>query len=182
MSSIRPLATITLLACVGVILYVKIDEKEPSLPPGMELPPGFDAAEGDWSAPPTFGEPLEIARELPGLILEANPAIAAIGGVSLVIMFLWPLAGRRVGLLKKIPSPLVVLLLSVAMGAGFDLLHEHSYVLQGHKYQLGEQYLVSMPRRVFGMFDEVTLPAFSALPPWPDPSRYDSDWVTAVEL
>ncbi|MCA9261693.1 MAG: LysM peptidoglycan-binding domain-containing protein [Planctomycetales bacterium] len=64
MSSIRPLATITLLACVGVILYVKIDEKEPSLPPGMELPPGFDAAEGDWSAPPTFGEPLEIAEPI----------------------------------------------------------------------------------------------------------------------
>src|SRR5690606_22684804 len=57
----------------------------------------------------------------------------------------------------------VVLLVSVPMGMAFDLLHEHSYTLQGHKYQLGEQYLVSMPRRAFGMFDEMTLPAFSAL-------------------
>lgn len=139
-----PLAAVHgMLAAIGVIIILK----------------QFPVALGVSAS----GEPLEIARELPGLILEANPAIAAIGGVSLVIMFLWPLAGRRVGLLKKIPSPLVVLLLSVAMGAGFDLLHEHSYVLQGHKYQLGEQYLVSMPRRVFGMFDEVTLPAFSAL-------------------
>ena len=58
---------------------------------------------------------------------------------------------------------MVVLLVAIPMGMGFDLLHEHSYTLQGHKYQLGEQYLVKMPDRVFGMFDDVTFPAFSVI-------------------
>ncbi|MCA8998042.1 MAG: SulP family inorganic anion transporter [Planctomycetaceae bacterium] len=109
------------------------------------------------------GEPLELLREIPHFIAEANPAIAAIGMTSLLIMFLWPLVGKKVTFLKALPSPLVVLIVAVPMGMAFDLLHEHTYVLRDHKYQLGEQYLVSMPGRVFGMFDEITFPAFSAL-------------------
>jgi MFS superfamily sulfate permease-like transporter len=49
------------------------------------------------------------------------------------------------------------------MGAGFDLLHAHSYMLQGHEYQLSERFLVSMPDRMFGMFDDITYPDFQAL-------------------
>lgn len=109
------------------------------------------------------GEPLELLREIPNFVMDANPAIAAIGLVSLAIMFLWPLAAKRIGPLKLIPSPLVVLLVAVPMGMGFDLLHEHSYVLQGHKYQLGEQFLVKMPGHIFGMFEEITFPHFAAL-------------------
>ena len=109
------------------------------------------------------GEPLEMLRDIPDFIMEANPAIAAIGLVSLIIMFVWPAVRKRVPFLKPVPAPLVVLVASVPMGIGFDLLHEHSYVLQGHKYQLGEQYLVSMPDHVFGMFDEITFPNFGAL-------------------
>src|SRR6056297_1430016 len=40
------------------------------------------------------GEPLEMLREIPHYLMEANPLIAIIGIVSLVIMFLWPLAGK----------------------------------------------------------------------------------------
>ncbi len=109
------------------------------------------------------GEPLEMLQEFPKYVAEANPAIAAIGVVSLLIMFLWPLVGKRFAFLKVIPSPMVVLLVAVPMGMGFDLLHEHSYVMQGHKYQIGDQFLVDMPDHVFGMFDRITFPEFSAL-------------------
>ncbi|MEZ6127874.1 MAG: SulP family inorganic anion transporter [Planctomycetaceae bacterium] len=109
------------------------------------------------------GAPFAILRNLPHYVLEANPAIAAIGLTSLLIMFLWPSVRRRVAVLKSVPAPLVVLLVSVPMGWAFDLLHEHSYMLQGHKYQLGENYLVRMPDKVFGMFDDMTTPDFSAL-------------------
>ncbi|MCA9213132.1 MAG: SulP family inorganic anion transporter [Planctomycetales bacterium] len=109
------------------------------------------------------GEPLEMLREIPHYVMEANPAIACVGLVSIAIMFLWPMVGKRVALLKKIPAPLVVLLVAVPLGFAFDLLHEHSYTLQGHKYQLGEQYLVRMPDRMFGMFDDITFPALGTL-------------------
>lgn len=132
-----------MLAAIGVIIIIK------------QFPVALGVSAG--------GEPLEMLREVPHYIAEANPAIAAIGIVSILIMFLWPLAGKRVGLLKKIPSPMIVLLVTIPMGLGFDLLHEHSYTLQGHQYQLGEQYLVKMPERIFGMFDDVTTPDFSAL-------------------
>ncbi len=109
------------------------------------------------------GEPLELLRKIPEFVAAANPAIASIGVVSVLIMFLWPLAGKRVAMLKMLPSPLIVLLVAMPMGMAFDLLHQHSYTLQNHEYQLGDQYLVAMPDRIFGMFQEITTPDFSAL-------------------
>lgn len=132
-----------MLAAIGVIIIVK------------QIPVALGVSAG--------GEPMEMIREIPHYLMEANPAIAAIGVISLLIMFLWPLVTERVTFLKKIPAPVVVLLFAVPMGMGFDLLHEHSYTLQGHKYQLSEQYLVKMPDRVFGMFNDITFPEFSVL-------------------
>lgn len=132
-----------MLAAIGVIIVIK----------------QFPVAIGVSAS----GEPLEMLREIPDYIAEANPAIATIGIVSILIMFLWPVISKRLGPLSAIPSPMIVLLVAVPMGIGFDLLHEHSYTLQGHQYQLGEQYLVKMPDRVFGMFDDITTPDFSAL-------------------
>ena len=132
-----------MLAAIGVIIIIK------------QFPVALGVSAG--------GEPLEMLREFPHYVLEANPAIATIGLVSMLIMFAWPWVGRRWPLLKSAPAPLVVLLVAVPLGMAFDLLHQHSYTLQGHRYQLGEQYLVRMPERVFGMFDDVTFPDFSAL-------------------
>lgn len=132
-----------MLAAIGVIILLK------QVPVSL----GVDAR----------GEPLELLGHLPHYIAEANPAIATIGVTSLLIMFLWPWVRRRVGFLKAVPAPLVVILVSVPMGMSFDLLHKHSYVLQGHEYQLGEQYLVRMPDHVFGMFEELAHPDFSVL-------------------
>ena len=109
------------------------------------------------------GEPLEILADLPHLLAEANPAIAGIGIVSLVIMFAWPTCTRPWPILCSVPAPVVVLLVAMPAGYGFDLLHEHSYYLQGHEYQLGEQFLVSMPKQIFGMFRDITFPNFAVL-------------------
>lgn len=132
-----------MLAAIGVIIIIK------------QFPVALGVSAG--------GEPLEMLREIPHYIAEANPAIAAIGFVSLLIMFVWPCLSKKLGPIRSVPAPMVVLLVAVPMGMGFDLLHEHSYTLQGHQYQLGEQYLVKMPDRAFGMFEDVTTPAFAAL-------------------
>lgn len=133
-----------MLAAIGVIIIIK----------------QFPIALGVQGAK---GEPLEMLREFPHYVAQANPAIATIGMVSLAIMFLWPLVGKRTPALKKVPAPLIVILAAVPMGMAFDLLHEHSYRLQNHEYQLGGQYLVTMPDRMFGMFQEITSPNFAAL-------------------
>lgn len=132
-----------MLAAIGVIIIAK------------QVPVTLGVSAG--------GEPLEMLREIPHYIQEANPAIAGIGVISLLIMFLWPVIGKKIPALKIFPAPLVVLVAAVPMGMGFDLLHAHSYVLQGHKYQLSEQYLVAMPDHPFGMFENLPFPEFSAL-------------------
>jgi MFS superfamily sulfate permease-like transporter len=139
-----PLAAVHgMLAAIGVIIVIK------------QFPQALGVS--------ATGEPLEMLKEFPHYIAEANPAIASIGIVSLLIMFLWPMIARKLGPLKTIPAPMVVLLVAVPMGMSFDLLHEHSYTFQNHTYQIAEQYLVDMPDRVFGMFDAITFPEFSAL-------------------
>lgn len=139
-----------MLAAIGVIILVK------QIPFALGV---IDPATG--RAP--SAAPLEMVRQIPHYIAEANPAIAVIGIVSLLIMFLWPSFKNKVGPLKVLPAPMIVLLVAVPMGMGFGLLHEHPYELGGHQYQLSDQYLVNMPDRVFGMFDEITLPNFAAL-------------------
>ncbi|MCU0714158.1 MAG: SulP family inorganic anion transporter [Pirellula sp.] len=109
------------------------------------------------------GEPLELLKHLPDYIMELNPAIASIGLVSLAIMFLWPWITSQWKILKSVPSQLIVLAVAVPMGIGFDLLHESSYTMANHEYPLGEQFLVSMPKEMFGLFKEIQLPAFEAL-------------------
>jgi len=140
-----PLAAVHgMLAAIGVIIMVK----------QIPIAIGVRGAKG---------EPLEMIKEIPHFFTELNPEIALIGGVSLLIMFLWPWARKLHALLKSIPAPLVVLLAAVPLGMLFDLQHTHSYSYHGHKYEVGEDYLVSMPDRVFGMFDFLTYPEFSAL-------------------
>lgn len=60
-SSLRPLATITLLAVVGVVLYMKINETEPVIPEGV----------GDW----TTGQQLEIGG-------DDAAAVLGVGGLA----------------------------------------------------------------------------------------------------
>lgn len=130
-----------MLAAIGVIIMVK------------QLPVAL-GVEGK-------GEPLEMIREIPHYIQEMNPEIALIGVVGVLIMFLWPVMQKLHGMLKAVPSALVVLLVTLPMGMYGDLLHTHTYSFQGHTYEVGESYLVNMPDRVFGMFDFITTPDFS---------------------
>ncbi len=139
-----------MLAAIGIIILIK------QIPFALGV---IDPATG--RAP--SGTPLAMLGETPSYISHANPAIAMIGFVSLLIMFVWPVIRAKLGPLNFLPSPMVVLLVAVPMGMGFDLLHSSTYDFDGTPHSLGEQYLVDMPDRVFGMFDDITFPDFSAL-------------------
>jgi MFS superfamily sulfate permease-like transporter len=116
-----------MLAAIGVIIMLK------------QLP----VAVGQTAK----GDPLEILRDLPEKLYHANPEIALIGLVSLLILFgfgLWKSMTKN-AIVKSIPSQLLVLIVAIPMGFYFDLSHEHSYSFLGSDFQLGEQFLVQVP-------------------------------------
>jgi len=93
------------------------------------------------------GEPLEVLRELPDKFAHANPDIAIIGLVSLIILFGLPMLKKLINnrFFNMIPAQMVVLLVAVPMGMYFDLSHEHTYTWGGEKYSLGARFLVDVP-------------------------------------
>lgn len=135
-----------MLAAIGVIIIAK------QFPVAMGVI-GDDAK----------GEPLELLEKIPHFIKVMNPEIAMIGIVSMLIMFLWPVLRKRLGPLQYVPAPMIVLVVAIPMGLAFNLMEDHPYSLLGRTYEVGETYLVKMPDRPFGMFDEITLPDFSGL-------------------
>ena len=133
-----------MLAAIGVIIIAK------------QVPVALGITEAK-------GGPLSLLKQIPEFVMHANPAIALIGLISLLIMFLWPIVRSRFSVLKPIPSHLIVLLVAVPLGMYLDLTSAHDYQMFSQKYKLGEQYLVKMPGRIFGMFDEIQSPNFSVL-------------------
>jgi MFS superfamily sulfate permease-like transporter len=63
---------------------------------------------------PEAKEPLELLAEIPHSLAHMNPAIALIGGLSLVVLFGW--AKVPFGFARKIPAQVIVLALAVPMG------------------------------------------------------------------
>ncbi|QDU82191.1 C4-dicarboxylic acid transporter DauA [Polystyrenella longa] len=132
-----------MLAAIGVIIIVK------------QIPVALGVA--------ASGSPLHMMQEIPTYFTQMNPAIAAIGLTSIAIMFLWPLAGKQVSGLKKVPSPIIVLAVAIPMGMYFNLTSEHDYVLGSNTYHLDDHFLVDMPGEMFGMMKDITFPDFTAL-------------------
>jgi MFS superfamily sulfate permease-like transporter len=108
------------------------------------------------------GEPLELLREIPKFLLAMNPAIAILGGASVAIMFGWPRIKKLHPALDAVPAPMIVLVFAIPMGMYLHLTENHNYTLGGKQFYLGEKYLVNMPDRMFGMFDYMAFPDFSA--------------------
>ncbi|MCC7527137.1 MAG: SulP family inorganic anion transporter [Candidatus Melainabacteria bacterium] len=95
---------------------------------------------------PPAKEPLELIARIPQMFQSLNPEIAAIGFVSLIILVVHGLITNKV--VKRIPAPIVVVLVSIFMGAYFDLGHAHQDVVGGHAVQLGPKFLVSLPSNI----------------------------------
>lgn len=133
-----------MLAAIGVIIIAK------------QIPVALGATD-------VKGGPLSLLGQIPDFLMHANPAIAVIGIVSLLIMFLWPLVRSRVSVLKPIPAHLIVLIVTVPLGMAVNLKTAHEYEIFHSHYKLGEQYLVKMPNQIFGMFKEIQTPDFTVL-------------------
>ncbi|MEJ0056263.1 MAG: SulP family inorganic anion transporter [Bacteroidota bacterium] len=89
-----------MLAAIGVLIFAK------QFPILLGVP-------GDLIT----GTPIELYTKIPFFIQHATPEIAAIGLLSLIIIFGLPMIG---GIFKKIPAPMVVLIIMIPLAAILD--------------------------------------------------------------
>ena len=104
------------------------------------------------------GAPLERLAAIPSYIMGMNPVIALLGGISLVIMFAFPLIKNPK--LKIIPAPMIVLLIVVPLGVYFDIGTEQTVMFAGKAAELGPHFLVDVPDN---MFTALAFPDFSGV-------------------
>jgi MFS superfamily sulfate permease-like transporter len=104
------------------------------------------------------GAPLELLANIPEFIMNMNPIIALIGGISLLIMFGHPLL--KIPMLKKIPAPMIVLLITVPLGMYFEVSQARTYAYGSGMFDLGPQFLVDVP---LNMFSALAFPDFSGV-------------------
>ncbi|MCA0426583.1 MAG: SulP family inorganic anion transporter [Bacteroidetes bacterium] len=129
-----------MLAAIGIMIFAK----------------QFHTAVG---VKPEGKEMLEIIAAIPSSLMNINPEIAIISAISLVILIGLPLVKHP--LIKKLPAPLIVVLVAIPLGHYFDLEHEHKYLfLNHHEYTVGPKFLVSLPSN---FLDGIVLPKFDLL-------------------
>jgi MFS superfamily sulfate permease-like transporter len=110
---------------------------------------------------PRVKEVLALFTEIPYAITHANPEITVIGVLSLLILFGLPLIRNRY--VRRIPAPMVVVVVAILLGQWFDLDHKHGYLFLGQEYTVGPKALVDLPRN---MFDGIAFPSFHGLVTW----------------
>jgi MFS superfamily sulfate permease-like transporter len=106
---------------------------------------------------PEYKEPLALLLHIPQMIQHLNPEIAAIGLVSLTIMFVHGTIGNK--LLRRIPAPIIVVVVSIIMGGYLDLSDVHRDMIAGHSVELSPKFLVSLPANVA---EGIAFPNFAA--------------------
>jgi len=107
---------------------------------------------------PEAKEPLQLLAEVPRSIAHANPEILVLGGLSLLILFGWPLIRKQWA--KALPAPIVVLAVTVPLSLWLDLDHSHAYQFLSHQFHVGPEFLVTLPGSIA---DAIVFPDFSVV-------------------
>ncbi len=106
------------------------------------------------------GELLDNLAALPQSLLHANPEIALIGVVGLLILIFWELLKPRLKLCQWVPAPIVVVAVGLALGLYFDLEHPHKYSWHSTFFEVGPLELLPIPQT---FLDGFAFPDFSLI-------------------
>ncbi len=108
---------------------------------------------------PHAREPLELIAEIPHSLVSLNPQVSLIGLSSLVLLIVHASTGNKI--IKRVPAPLIVVLVAIGLGAALGLDHKHVYSFAQQNYLLDPaKVLVSLPSNVM---DGVAHPDFSKI-------------------
>src|SRR5262249_42766851 len=88
-------------------------------------------------AKPAAKEPLMLVAKIPEMVMNMNPEIALIGVLSLILLILHTVSKSPI--VKKVPAPIAVVVLAIALGAVFDVSHAHTYSFCSHPFQIDPQ-------------------------------------------
>ncbi len=128
-----------MLAAIGVIIMVK----------------QFFVAVGVHAHGHEFYETI---FEMPWALRHANPEVALISVVSLIILIGYPYVNAR--LIKMIPSPIWVLLVAIPLEFIMDWEHTHDVVFLGEHHKVGPMLLIHLPENIM---DGVVFPDFGKI-------------------
>jgi len=107
---------------------------------------------------PPASEPLQLIANIPQIFAHLNPEIACIGFVSLIILIMHGMISNKA--VKRIPAPIIVVIVSICLGGYFDLAHAHHDVIAGHHIDVTPKFLVSLPNNPV---EGVTFPNFGMI-------------------
>ncbi len=102
-----------MLAAIGIIIIAK------QVPVLLGDDPGIYKGE----------KPLELLMDIPRFVENSNTHLAVVGLLSLLLMFALPKI--KLNFLKKIPAPMIVLLIAVPLGLYWQFKHDYSLVKIG---------------------------------------------------
>ncbi|MBK7056676.1 MAG: SulP family inorganic anion transporter [Leptospiraceae bacterium] len=97
-----------------------------------------------------------LLAEIPSSVMKLNPQITLIGVVGIIILIVLPII--KASWVKKIPGPLVVVLVGMGIGLYFDLEDQHTFTFLQQTYEVGPKNLVNLPAHIS---DGFTTPNFS---------------------
>lgn len=107
---------------------------------------------------PTAKSPLALLAEFPTHILELNPEVTLIGGLTIALLLFWPKLAK--GALKAVPAAILALVVSIGLAAYFDFEHGHNYEFLQHIYHVDSNLLINLPA---SFFSAITFPDFSSI-------------------
>ncbi len=126
-----------MLAAIGIIIFAK-------------------QMHAVFGVTPHAHEPFALYGELPNTLMHPNVPIMVIGLVSLLVLFGWPRIKNPT--IKKVPAPMVVLLVAVPLGVFFGLGTEHSVAVLGSTQTVGPNFLVTISG---SLWQAIQFPDFS---------------------